>query len=217
MLDLDPTITLGEAKELLRERLDEGDRCPCCTQRAQVYPRAVHSSMARGLIKLYRRQPVGSYHEILLFMSRNELGDFAKFVYWDLVAEQPSIRDDGSTRTGFWKITPAGVAFVEGTLTIAKYARVYDGRCLGLAGPQVSIRDCLGQKFNYAALMGHDASERALKAEEQRHLVSPSPVVSDGSAGSGRSALGHAALGGTSAGSSETTGQCAIFDDWDAA
>lgn len=203
-------MTVGEAKELLRGLLDDGERCPCCTQRAQVYKRSIHSSMARGLIKLYRRPPHTDFHEIALFMEHRELADFAKLAYWDLVLEQPSVRADGSTRTGFWQITPLGAAFVEGTEAVAKYARIYDGRCLGLTGPGVTIKDALGTRFNYAELMGYD---HALRVEQARQDVSPSPVVSSepGAAWEGQPLL----RGADASGSPETTApQNAIFG-WD--
>lgn len=204
-------MTVAEAKDLLRGLLDDGERCPCCTQRAQVYRRSIHSSMARGLIKLYKRQPHIAFHEIALFMEHRELADFAKLAYWGLVEEQPSLREDGSNRTGFWKITDLGLDFVEGRVTVAKHARVYDGRCLGLAGPDVAIKDCLGRRFSYAELMG---LEQMLKIEETRTAVSPAPVVSEAPGAPGMGLLGHAAVGDTTPGASETPGpRNALFDE----
>lgn len=73
-------------------------------------------------------------------------------VHWGLIEEEPIVRPDGG-RAGWWRITPFGQQFVLGNSTVPKYARLYDGRCLGLEGVPVTIRDCLGTKFNYADLM----------------------------------------------------------------
>jgi hypothetical protein len=50
-------------------------------------------------------------------------------------------------------VTRLGARFVRGEIRIAKYARVYNGRCLGLEGEPVDIRDALGTQFNYSELM----------------------------------------------------------------
>lgn len=170
-------MTLARARDLLRSQAEEGATCPCCTQYVKVYYRSIHAAMASGLIKLYRRSPHGTFHEIKEFMTHNELGDFAKLAYWDLAQEQPSMRLDGSTRTGWWKITPLGIDFVEGRATVPKHARVYNGRLLNLTGKRVGIKERLGKTFNYAELMGH---EPELKAEQIRTDVSPAPVQESG-------------------------------------
>lgn len=204
-------MTLAEARDVLRTRVDDGERCPCCTQQAKVYARPIHASMAVGLIKLYRR-PHDEFHEIAEFMQHRELADFAKLANWGLVTERPGVRADGSSRTGWWKITPLGVAFVEGRATVHRRARLYDGRCLGLIGEQASIRECLGSKFDYADLMGHEPD---LKVEDVRHAVSPSPVVSDGPWSSqGSVQVGALEVGGTH-GSSETTAPQSAIYGWD--
>ena len=37
----DNSMTLTEAKQWLKERLDEGTRCPCCNQYAKIYKRKI--------------------------------------------------------------------------------------------------------------------------------------------------------------------------------
>jgi hypothetical protein len=150
--------TLSEARGWLRERVDDGAHCPCCTQFAKVYRRKLNSAMAYALILMYRHggdEDGWCYVPDLLIRRTNRGGDEAKARYWGLIEEPPdAMREDGSTRVGTWRLTADGAAFVRGELKVAKYARVYDGRCLGLDDAQlVDITDALGKRFNYRELM----------------------------------------------------------------
>jgi hypothetical protein len=146
-------MTLREAREVLRTMVDEGHDCPCCRQHAKVYRRKVHASMAAGLIRAFKhgRREFSYLPDTL---SHRQNADFAKLVYWSLIEpELEARRSDGSKRTGRWRVTAAGEAFLRGTQSIQKYARIYNGRCLSLTGELVTIRAALGKKFNYEELM----------------------------------------------------------------
>jgi hypothetical protein len=151
--------TLLEAQEWLRERVDHGAACPCCTQFAKVYRRKIHSTMARDLLITYREAGQEWFHLPSLLASRagvrpGQGGDFCKLAYWGLIEEDDAVRDDGSTRSGWWRITDLGDQFVRNRLAVPKYARIYDGRCMGLVDESMAtIRDALGSKFNYDDLM----------------------------------------------------------------
>lgn len=144
--------TLEDAKNWLRQRVDEGERCPCCNQFAKVYRRSIHATMARTLVIAYREHELDWFHLSTLTKSSGRGGEESKLRYWGLLEEELERRPDGG-RSGWWRITPTGAAFVQGSIEIPKYARIYDGRCLGLDGDKVSIRDALGKKFNYDELM----------------------------------------------------------------
>ena len=53
-----------------------------------------------------------------------------------------------------WRVTSLGKRFVLGEVTVPGRAEVYNGMCLRTYGPEVSIVTALGDKFNYAELMG---------------------------------------------------------------
>lgn len=155
-------MTLAEARAELREKVYTGARCPCCQQYAKVYRRTITSAMARVLIAMYHRDTVAPRQWVDLPRLREEHrievsggGDAPKLAYWHLIEPMPSQRrDDGSTRAGWWRITPDGAAFARGTTRVAKHALVYGGRCLGLDDTEtVSIGDALGRGFDYRALM----------------------------------------------------------------
>lgn len=144
-------ITLEQAKDYLRERLDEGAECPCCEQLAKVYRRKIHSTMARDLVITYREAGREWFHVRMVLGYHH--GDFAKLAMWGLVEESAEKRDDGG-RAGWWRITPLGVSYIRGVYRVPKYARVYNGRLLSLDTSElVNIHDALGTKFNLADLM----------------------------------------------------------------
>ena len=143
--------TIDEVKEWLRERIDDGVECPCCTQFCKVYRRRLSSHTARILIGMWRAGGQGWVHLPSLGLGH---ADEAKARYWGLIEPQPGLRDDGSPRTGWWRLTPTGAAFVRGQGKIAKYAYVYDGRVLEMDNSEwVTIEDLLGTKFDYSELM----------------------------------------------------------------
>jgi hypothetical protein len=152
--DLDGS--LRDAQDWLRERLDEGEHCPCCTQFAKVYRRRLTSSSARALIGMYNKARLDWVDVPRLGVLTSGRGDECKARYWGLIEPYPdAVREDGSSRVGLWRLTPAGEQFVLNKSLIPKHALVYDTRLLSLddRDGQVSIVDCLGKKFNYRELM----------------------------------------------------------------
>lgn len=148
-----PDITIVQAREWLRVRVDDGVKCPCCTQFAKVYRRRIHTTMARDLITAYRNTGHDWFHLPTLLGGRHQ-GDFPKLAHWGLIVEMPAVREDGSSRAGWWCVTEDGRRFALGQTRVPKYARIYDGRLLGLdATETVSIRDALGDRFDYDELM----------------------------------------------------------------
>lgn len=147
-------MSLAEAQEWLRDHVDDGETCPCCTQFAKVYRRKLTAPVAQVLIAMYRTR--GGWIRVAdLGLTR---GDEAKARYWDLIeAPADAEREDGSRRVGIWRLTVRGIAFVNDQIRVPKYVRIYNGRRIGVDDTEtVSIADVLGSKFNYRELMeGH--------------------------------------------------------------
>lgn len=156
-------MQLGDARDWLRERVDEGAGCPCCGQYAKVYRRAMTATTARTMIAMYRVEryrlnPNAFAHvpTLLRTYARDvaHQGGYATLAqHWGLIEEERRVREDGG-RAGWWRLTPAGFAFVRDTLRVPKYVRLYDGRVLSHDDDEgVGIRDVLGKRFNYNDLM----------------------------------------------------------------
>lgn len=154
-----PDQTLQSARDELRDMATtrEGARCPCCTRKVKVYSRTLNSVAARALVALYHEHATafGSITDV----TRTHLADVAhqggQLVlshHWGLMIEEARQRPDGG-RTGWWKVTPKGVAWLTGQITVDRYAHIYDGRCLSLSGQQITVQDALGDGFDFGHLM----------------------------------------------------------------
>lgn len=146
-------MTLEAAQELLGEKLAAGEvtSCPCCERTAKVYKRTIHTTMARSLIEIYTVAGMGWCRPIDIVGKNSP--DLVKTRWWGLMMPLEGRREDGSDRVGQWRITADGQEFINAKMSVPKYAHVYDNRKLRLSGPQVTIQDCLGEKFNYNDLM----------------------------------------------------------------
>lgn len=146
--------TLEQARQWLRDQVEDGAVCPCCSQFAKVYRRKITGSIAAVLIAMYRLHRAGQ-EWVYMPDLRSRGQDEVIARHWFLIEKDEELqREDGSTRTGWWRLTATGTRFVRGELLIPKYARVYNGRRLGYDDTElVSIRDCLGTRFNYDELM----------------------------------------------------------------
>lgn len=146
--------TFSGRKAAFNEALQRGEKldCPCCGRYAQRYRRRVTAAIALALIKLFR---AGGDKEFIFYKAFMEVGEGADFCvakYFGLV-EAKTNDDDEKRTSGFWRLTPHGVAFVENRTTIKEVAVVFDDKVLNFDGDEVSIEQALKKKFNYSALM----------------------------------------------------------------
>lgn len=165
-------LPLGEARTLLRLLVEDGAECPCCRQYAKVYRRSIHASMASALIAVYREHG-RDWGKVTDLLTHRQNADFAKLALWDLIQADDGVREDDSKRTGVWRITSRGEAWLHGATTVAKYVRVYNKRRLSFVqGAEVSIREALGDEFDYGQLMGR----RGYDCATHGHLLADSDV-----------------------------------------
>ncbi len=159
--------TLEEARQWLRERIRKGTVCPCCKQKAKIYPRKITSSTAYAIILIYRyflSPSADPWLHVPSFLNSVGLkprvaaairGDWAKLEHWGMLEKRPGKRNDGSPRTGYHRITDVGRAFVERRLRVKKYIFFYNGMALAeqVSDELVDIDEALGNKFDYRELM----------------------------------------------------------------
>ena len=151
-------ITLVQAKDWLRSRLKEGEKCPCCNQHAKIYSRRLYSSMAASLVVLYKIASNGRWVHKRELVKHPTLGgtfgggDFAKLSYWELIEENPKDDSEDKRTSGWWRITETGKHFVEGSVSVKSHVHLYDGKVLGFEGYTMKIYEALGTKFSYEEL-----------------------------------------------------------------
>ncbi len=158
--------TVTQAQEWLASRIDDGAQCPCCDQRVQLYQRRIDSAMAFILVQmaLYFVQPGAARTDHWLHIPRflerfkgrpdTRGGDYAKMRFWGLITAKPEIRDDGSPRAGFWRITDFGHEFARGVLSAPRFAYTYNNHVVRFSVERTDIYRALGEKFDYAELVG---------------------------------------------------------------
>ena len=146
-----------ERQELFeRARLPKGTHCGLCLRYIKVYKRKINSSMARWLIGLVRRYVVEPRWISVAepWSKRINSRENSKFVYWGMVEQKQKGEEEKNKRTsGYWKPTPAGIAFARRECAVTKYKFIYKNKVIYEEGPQVTIVDALADDFNYEELM----------------------------------------------------------------
>lgn len=157
---MDDDTPLREVRDFVAHGAETGGViCPACSQRAEVYPRTMTSDMARVLIAMWNKSGQ-DWVKVPGLTNAPKGGDYAKMRFWGLIENRPEDRrEDGSSRTGWWRITDLGRDFVLGRMTIVNHAHIYNNEPLRHDGTSMNIRDALGKKFNYAELMSSVGTE----------------------------------------------------------
>lgn len=158
---LPPDITLdtplGAVRDWLFDRLVTGETCPCCERTARMYKRPLYGVHARLMLDLWNVHLAdpGAQWVNIPRLEKSKGGDEAKARFWGLIEPQPGERPDGSTRTGWWRLTDRGRAFLRGELTVPKRAKIYGGKFYGFVegDPLVGIADIMDDQFDYDRLM----------------------------------------------------------------
>jgi hypothetical protein len=152
-----PGMTLGEARTLLAEQAVEGVECPCCGQFAKVYRRKLNSGMARSLIWLVKefletKDGVEVQKQApRQVMANREMG---KLVHFGLAVIKGHDGDSKKKTSGLWRPTDKGIDFVFDRVRVPRRVYLYDNKAVGSDDEMTSIREALGDKFDYGELMG---------------------------------------------------------------
>jgi hypothetical protein len=146
-------------KKRLRSEFEKGTTCKCCGQTVKLYKRKLNSSMAYGLIIIYKiHQSIGfdkavkMNREVAKLKIPSSNIEYAKLSHWGLIEEQES-DSTKKNKSGYWKITKRGIDFVINGTSIPKYVFIYNGKTQGRSDETVLISESLGDKFDYKELM----------------------------------------------------------------
>jgi len=149
--------TIGQAKAHLRDNIKKGINCPCCGQYVKMYTRKVTSAMAYGLILLVKSKSEDYFHIENYLKEQNcpssVRGDISKLRYFKLIKKLEGIRDDGSKRVGYYKVTERGKDFVRGLITVPESVMIFNKKTYGFSENHINIHQALKNKFNYNELM----------------------------------------------------------------
>lgn len=158
-------LTIKEARDAMRPKLMEGMKCLCCGQHTQMYKRTLTSSMAYGLIEVYKAHKgimsaapyihMESYFKALSGVPASIRGDLPKLRFWGFIEPRSAFMDDGNPNDGYYKITEFGKLFVEGKLLAPKYVKIYNNQLYGNHDDveEINIVQALKNKFDYHKLI----------------------------------------------------------------
>ncbi len=135
-------------------------KCPTCGQTVKLYPRKLSSALALFLIDIYNLTIHREVENRWVCVSRDMIDksshhvskDYSKLRFWGLL--QSNLKDPKR-----WRITSAGIAFVEGKMVTPEKAFVYNNYCVRLSASTTDIKTALGSKFDIKELM----SDRRIK------------------------------------------------------
>ncbi len=150
--------TIDEAKKFLRENFKKGAECPCCGQFVKRYKRKISSSMAYGLILIYKHKKVGEEFHLEMFLKSLSTspalrGDIPKLRFWGLLKKLTGRKEDGNPNNGYYELTQRGVDFVEEKIKVSGHVLLFNQRILGIEGELIGIKQALKNKFSYEELM----------------------------------------------------------------
>lgn len=151
-----PANVLAQArKDTMAQAREKGCSCPVCGQFVKIYHRTITSTMARQLIHAFHCYGTGQwFHVKNVVLGGSGVGDFPKLEHWGMIEHQHHDKgEEGKRTSGIWRITQKGEDFIHARATAPKYAVLYNALLLEHAGDQISIRDALGEAFDYAKLM----------------------------------------------------------------
>lgn len=141
--------------------MEEGEivACPCCLRRARIWKRKINTSMARALITLTIHTSHEEYVHLFQFLVDHKVqhSDAPLLRHWGLIKELEGKKEDGNPRNGHYAITEKGRVFVHNASNAAKHVLLYNNTVLGFTEEQITIREALGDKFNYDELMNERA------------------------------------------------------------
>ena len=151
--------TLSEAKEYLKDNYKDGCICPTCNQFVKLYKRALTSSMAYGLILLYKSNKTDYFH-IENYLKEQDCpssirGDISKLCHFGLLQRQEGKKEDGNPSSGHYKLTDKARAFVMGKITVPKHVNIYNKIVYGYSENHTNIKGALKKKFNYNELLNN--------------------------------------------------------------
>ena len=129
--------------------------CPCCGASNKVYKRKLSSTMTATMCAISTISEEGEWVHLSRVPRRFiHGGEVAQLQHWKLL-EQKRNDNTKKRRSGMWRLTPKGYAFVRRKLRVPSHAFVCapGDRLLGWEITTTGVVEALGNHFDYEELM----------------------------------------------------------------
>jgi len=149
-----PEVTLEEARTKMMSMTDKGASCPCCGRLVKLYRRKLHTEMALFLLKLvraFKEEPRWYSTRELVPSTTKASTDGSYLVHWGLI-EREAHENESGAKAGKYRPTEKGIRFAEGEQYVRSHLHLLCGNVVGFGGDVVTIKECLGSKFDYEEL-----------------------------------------------------------------
>ena len=143
--------SLAEARKHVEEKRfnPEGVKCPCCSQKAKAWKKALISTAVADLIRLVKLAGSGPMH-IDDFTLTPKDRNFSQLKLWGLVKTVSDVK--GKRSSGVWQATTRGQLFAQNMVQVQSHVVTYNNELIKFDGPNVYAKDVLGTKFNFEKL-----------------------------------------------------------------
>lgn len=133
--------------------------CPKCGGRVRIWRKSLISTAVASLCRLvsaYRGEALHHDEFTVLLKDRN----FSQLKLWGLVAAAEN-KEPAKRASGKWHPTERGIEFVTERRVVPKYVVTMNNVVERFEGPNIGVREALGNRFDYRALIAAQADEVA--------------------------------------------------------
>lgn len=126
----------------------EGGCCPVCDKFGKVYKIKLSQALALALKWVADHAKDDGWVDVQMLGPRWMLRakTYPLLAHWELIESQ-------SPRSGIWRVTPKGRAFLDGSVLAPKAVYIYDNSVWAFDAETTSFRGCFGVKFDFDELM----------------------------------------------------------------
>lgn len=152
--------TIKQLQQRLWDQRHAGSNCPVCGRRVRLYDRALNQAQGVFLVRLVILYVThsGFYHardvqavSVAGHRAPPLGGDYSHLVSWGLIEADPR-----RPKSGYYRPTAEGIAFVRGETEVPSHIRKGNSPLLvdaeGFLDKTVTISDVLGTAFNFSDL-----------------------------------------------------------------
>ena len=161
----DDDDSLYIAKQKWKHTIEgDGGHCPCCGKWGKVYKLKLSQSLALALKWIVDHgDPKSGWVDVQnkgpRWMLKSKI--YPLLAHWKLI-------ESGQKRSGIWRATTAGHAFVQGVASAFAAVYIYDNTVWAYDPEVTSFQGCFGKHFDFDELMSTRFDWSSVKLEERR-------------------------------------------------
>jgi len=145
-------MTVREAKDLIRDNLVKGSKCPCCNQKVALNKSTLSYKHAKLLEAMSEHG--NDWIHLATDLPRSVVPtNYATLKYWGLIMPKAKDENDDKPASGYWKLTMTGRLFVEGEMTAPKDVYFFNNTKIGQSKKEVTFNQAIKKRFSYSEIM----------------------------------------------------------------